>query len=78
MAVASLRCFDVQNNSLERKIPFDFQDSEDNFISKLGKAPMFGPMFWPSFMVILKELNLFGMKVLGAKSEQDIDRLIHE
>ena len=78
MAVASLRCFDVRKNSLERRILFDFQDPEHNFISKLGKAPMFGPMYWPIFTVILKELNLLGKKVLGAKSEEDIDRLIQE
>ena len=42
-------------NCPERKILFDFQQT---LVSKLGKAPMFGPMFWPIFMVILKELNL--------------------
>ena len=39
---------------------------------------MFGPMYWPIFTVILKELNLLGKKVLGAKSEEDIDKLIQE
>ena len=39
---------------------------------------MFGPMFWPIFTVILKELNLLGKKIMGAKSEQDIEKLIME
>ena len=76
--MASLRWFDVRNNCPERKILFDFQDPEQTFVSKLGKAPMFGPMFWPILTVILKELNLLEKKILGAKSEQDIEKLIME
>ena len=78
VAVASLRCFDVRKNCPARKILFDFQDPEHLFVSKLGKAPIYGPMFWPIFIVILKELNLLGKKILGAKSEKDIDGLIME
>ena len=78
VAVASMRCFDVRKNCPERRILFDFQDPEQIFVSKLGKAPMFGPMFWPIFTVILKELNLLGKKIMGAKSEQDIEKLIME
>jgi len=78
MAVTSLRCFDVRKNGPDRKPLFDFQDPEHAFISKIGRAPMFGPMFWPIFTIILKELNLMGKKALGAKTEEDVDRLIGE
>ena len=78
LAVANLRCFDVRKNCQDRKILFDFQDPEHVFLSKISKAPTFGPMYWPIFAVILKELNLMGKKVLGAKTEQDIDQLIQE
>jgi len=78
MAVTSLRCFDVRKNGPDRKPLFDFQDPGHAFISKIGRAPMFGPMFWPIFTVILKELNLLGKKIMGAKSEQDIEKLIME
>ena len=80
-AVANLRCFDVRKNCPDKKILFDFQDSEHVFLSKINQAPTFGRMnslYWPIFAVILKELNLMGKKVLGAKTEQDIDQLIQE
>ena len=78
LVVANLRCFDVRKNCPDKKILFDFQDTEHVFLSKINKAPKFGPMYWPIFRVILKELNVLGKKVLGAKTEQDIDQLIRE
>ena len=78
MAVANLCCFDVRKNCTGRKIIFDFQDPEHVFLSKINMAPKFGPIYWPIFSVILKQLNVMGKKVLGVKTEQDIDQLIQQ
>lgn len=78
LAVASLRCFDVRKNTPDKKPHFDFQDPDDEFISKIGRAPLFGPMFWPIFVKILRELHLLGKKVLGAATEQDVQQLMEE
>jgi len=75
MAVANLRFFDVRKNNSSKNILFDFQDPEHTFLSKIEKAPMYGPMFWPICSVILKELNVLGKKILGVKTEADTETL---